>query len=61
MADRKSQGIGNIVSGVVLIGVGLLMGGSIFTGNPSLFDLIFDLLGLFFIGRGIYLLKTANE
>lgn len=48
-----SNGIGDIIAGVILIGIGLSFGGSIFTGNPSLIDWIFDLLGIFWVGRGV--------
>ena len=53
--EKKSgSGVGDIIAGVVLIGIGLLMGGSVFTGNPTLLDYFFDGLGLFWIGKGIY-------
>lgn len=42
----------NIVAGVVLIAIGLFMGNSLFFGDFTLFNLIFDGLGLYFIGRG---------
>ncbi len=44
--------IHNIVAGVVLIAISLLMGNSLFFGDFTLFNLIFDGLGLYFIGRG---------
>lgn len=42
----------DIFWGVVIIGVGLVMGGSIFFGQFTLFNIFFDGLGLFFIGKG---------
>ncbi|MEJ2284873.1 MAG: hypothetical protein P8X85_14895 [Desulfobacterales bacterium] len=48
------KGLGDIISGVVLIGIGFALGGSIFMGNPSWLDYFFDGLGIFWIGRGIY-------
>ncbi len=42
----------DIFWGVVIIGVGLAMGGSIFFGQFTLFNIIFDGLGIFFIGKG---------
>ena len=48
------KGVGDILSGVVLIGIGFAFGGSIFTGDPTWLDYFFDGLGIFWIGRGIY-------
>lgn len=48
------KGVGDIISGVVIIGIGLALGGSIFTGDPTWLDYFFDGLGIFWIGRGIY-------
>lgn len=54
-AEKKSgSGVGDIIAGVVLIGIGFLFGGSVFLGNPGPLDYIFDGLGLFWIGKGIY-------
>lgn len=44
----------NIIAGVVLIGIGFAFGDSVFLGNFSLLSLIFDGLGTFWIGLGIY-------
>ena len=52
--NKSVQGIGDIIAGVVLIGIGFTFGGSVFLGNPDMLDYIFDGLGLFWIGRGIY-------
>lgn len=43
----------NIITGVVLIAIGLVMGGSIFLGDFTILNIIFDGLGIFFIIRGI--------
>jgi hypothetical protein len=48
------KGPGDIVSAVVLIGIGFALGGWIFTGDPIWLDYFFDGLGRFWIGRGIY-------
>jgi hypothetical protein len=48
------KGIGDIIAGVVLIGIGFTFGGSVFLGNPDLLDYFFDGLGIFWIGLGIY-------
>jgi hypothetical protein len=53
---KTRSGVGDIIAGVVLIGIGLAFGGSIFTGNPGLLDYFFDGLGLFWIGKGIFCL-----
>lgn len=46
--------MGNIIAGVAIIGVGLLIGDSIFQGDPSILGIGFDLLGLFWIGKGVW-------
>ena len=51
---KAKSGVGDIIAGVVLIGIGLVFGGSVFTGNPGILDYFFDGLGLFWIGKGIY-------
>ncbi len=48
------KGLGDIISGVVLIGIGFVIGGSVFMGDATWLDYFFDGLGLFWIGRGIY-------
>ena len=48
------KGLGDIISGVVLIGIGFVVGGSVFMGDTTWLDYFFDGLGLFWIGRGIY-------
>lgn len=51
---KPIKGIGDIIAGVVLIGIGFTFGGSVFLGNPDALDYFFDGLGIFWIGRGIY-------
>jgi hypothetical protein len=51
---KARSGVGDIIAGVVLIGIGLAFGGSVFTGNPGVLDYFFDGLGVFWIGKGIY-------
>ena len=51
---RSYKGIGDIIAGVVIIGIGFSYGGSVFLGNPGLLDYCFDGLGVFWIGRGIF-------
>jgi hypothetical protein len=51
---KQIKGVGDIIAGVVLIGIGFTFGGSVFLGNPGALDYFFDGLGIFWIGRGIY-------
>ena len=48
------KGLGDILSGVVLIGIGFLIGGSVFLGDATWLDYVFDGLGVFWIGKGLY-------
>ncbi len=57
-SGRRSAGVRDIVSGAVLIGIGFVLGGSIFSGDPSALDWFFDILGLFWVGKGVYQLVT---
>lgn len=43
----------NIVTGAVLIAIGLFMDNSIFFGDFTLFNIFFDGLGMIFIGKGL--------
>ena len=45
--------MGNIIAGVVLIGIGLALGESIFLGQITLLSVFFDGLGLFWLGTGV--------
>jgi hypothetical protein len=44
----------SIIAGGVLIGIGFEMGDSIFLGNFGVLSILFDGLGLFWIGKGIF-------
>jgi len=56
----RAAGIRDIVSGAVLIGIGFAMGGSVFTGaDPTILDWMFDLLGAFWIIKGIVTLVRS--
>jgi len=44
----------NIIAGAVLIGIGFALGDSIFLGNFGILSVLFDGLGLFWIGKGAY-------
>ncbi|NIM49276.1 MAG: hypothetical protein GTN78_19855 [Gemmatimonadales bacterium] len=53
----------DIIAGVVLIAIGLAFGGSVFLGDFSVINFIFDGLGTFFIIKGlvgIYKSKQAS-
>jgi len=57
-SPRKAQGVRDLIGGAVLIGIGLAMGGSVFTGDPSVLDWFFDVLGTFWVVKGLYYLCT---
>jgi len=44
----------DFIAGVVLIGIGLFMGSSFFYGDFTAFNIFFDGLGVFFIGKGAF-------
>jgi hypothetical protein len=52
--NKIGRGIGDIIAGVILIGIGLVWGGSIFLGTADALDVFFDGLGIFWIVKGIY-------
>ena len=56
--ERRKAGIRDIVGGAVLIGIGLAYGGSIFTGTADAIDWAFDLLGSFWVLKGVYQLVS---
>ncbi len=51
----------SIIAGVILIGIGLAIGDSIFLGNFGLLSLFFDGLGFFWIGKGIFQLWRQRQ
>jgi hypothetical protein len=59
-AQRRGQGVRDLVGGGVLISIGFFFGGSVFMGNPTMLDWIFDGLGIFWVTKGIYLLATSK-
>jgi hypothetical protein len=56
----QTQGLRDIVAGSVLIAIGLVFGGSVFTGDPTALDWFFDVLGSFWILKGLYTLFTQR-
>ena len=52
----------DIFWGAVIIGIGIAMGGSVFLGDFDPVSIIFDTLGVFFIGKGaVSLRKTGSS
>lgn len=51
----------DIFWGVVLIAIGLVFGGSVFLGDFSWHSILFDGLGVFFIGRGLVRMNRAKR
>jgi hypothetical protein len=51
----------NIIAGAVLIGIGFALGDSIFLGDFGILSILFDGLGLFWIGKGIYGIWRAKQ
>ncbi len=51
----------SIIAGVVLIGIGFAIGDSIFLGNFGIMSFVFDGLGLFWIGKGIFQLWRQRQ
>ncbi len=47
--------------GIVIIGIGLVMGSSVFFGEFTLFNVFFDGLGVFFIGKGVMSMVGQNS
>ena len=50
----------SIFWGAVIIAIGLIRGDSVFRGDFSVFSVLFDALGVFFIVRGLVSLKRAR-
>ena len=53
--------MGNIIAGLVLIGIGLAIGDSVFQGRIGLTSLIFDGLGTYWVIKGAYGLYQARR
>jgi hypothetical protein len=58
---RNGTAMKSIIAGVVLIGIGFSLGDSIFLGNFGVLSFVFDGLGLFWIGKGIYGIWRAKQ
>lgn len=54
--------MGDTATGIIIIVIGLVQGGSVFLGNFDTFSVLFDLLGVGFIARGGYkMLANRNN
>ena len=51
----------DIVTGGVLIAIGLVRGDSVFLGDFGVFAIVFDALGAFFIIRGLIRMYRAKQ
>ncbi|MEY2686138.1 MAG: hypothetical protein RL375_336 [Pseudomonadota bacterium] len=51
----------DIIPGLVVLGIGLFTGSSMFLGNFSLGAVFFDAFGIFFIGRGVLRLRAGRR
>ena len=51
----------SIFGGVVIIAIGLLWGTSVFRGEFTLFSIVFDALGVFWIIRGFVSIYRAKQ
>lgn len=51
----------DLIAGAVLIGIGFVFGGSVFFGDFSLFNIIFDGLGVVFIVRGLIQISKNRQ
>lgn len=51
----------DIVTGLLIIAVGFALGGSVFLGDFSLFNIIFDGLGTFFIIKGLVAVYKSKQ
>jgi hypothetical protein len=56
---RRSSGVRDVVGGCVLIGIGFMWGSSVFLGNPTALDWVFDGLGTFWLCKGLFSIFTA--
>lgn len=43
-----------VLCGVMLIFIGIAFGTSVFLGNPTLFDWVFDTLGVTYVVKGLF-------
>lgn len=58
-SHQRSAGVRDVVSGLVLIGIGLAYGGSVFMGTANALDWAFDILGTAWVARGLFRLARG--
>lgn len=51
----------DLIAGIVLIAIGFIWTGSVFLGDFSLWNILFDGLGVFFIVRGLITMNRARR
>jgi hypothetical protein len=51
----------DIISGAILIGIGFVLGGSVFLGDFTPLNFFFDGLGTFFIIKGIISIYKSKQ
>jgi hypothetical protein len=60
--QKQGSIMGSVLAGVVLISIGLFGGDSIFRGEFTITSVLFDGLGLFWLGKGIFgMVKQRTE
>ena len=57
--DLRSAGIRDALGGLFLIGIGFLWGSSVYMGNPTALDWLFDSLATYWLARGVFRLITS--
>ena len=60
-ANLTGGNMRDLITGAVLIGIGFAFGGSVFLGDFSLLNIIFDGLGVFFIVRGLIQISKNRQ
>ena len=51
----------NLFWGALIIGIGLVRGSSVFLGDFSFLNILFNGLGLFWLGKGVLALLNRNK
>jgi hypothetical protein len=51
----------DIIPGLIVLGIGLFTGTSMFRGDFSLLSVFFDGFGIFFVGRGVYRIYQSRS
>lgn len=51
----------NVFWGLLIVAIGLVSGDSVFYGNFSLLTILFDVLGTFFIAKGLWTMYNRKN